>query len=468
MATSDTLELPLLQKLQSTQQLELLDVIDTLRARGLSEIVALPQLIVCGDQSSGKSSVLEGISGIPFPRKQDLCTRFATEVILRRASAPKITASILPGKKRTKEECEELSQFTQQLNSNDDLKEIFDAAITAMGLSAGGKAFSDDVLRIEIYGPSQPPLTLVDLPGLIHSAVKEQTTQDVSLVHNLVSQYLQSPRSIILAVVSAKNDSGNQIILNKARNVDPDGRRTLGIITKPDTLTAGSKDEQEFIALAKNETVKFHLKWHVVRNLDLEKEKDNLATRDEKEAQFFSDSNFSSLDHREIGIGPLRSRLSKVLFDQIRTELPRLVEDISAKISTTKEAQTKLGPSRASVEEQRSFLLTVSESFHRICGDAVRGHYEDGFFQVDTNPERRLWANVMNKHLEFADEIRKYGKTWTIVDEGWLGVGFGKYRTRQEAIQEACKLLKNSRGREVRQNHLSICMNSNQKPELIM
>jgi len=73
-----------LEGLQSGQHLQLLDMVDKLCAQGLSSLFPLPQLIVCGDQSSGKSSVLAAISGIPFPKKDNLCTRFATEVILRR------------------------------------------------------------------------------------------------------------------------------------------------------------------------------------------------------------------------------------------------------------------------------------------------------------------------------------------------------------------------------------------------
>ncbi len=84
-----------LEDLQTQGQIELLDVIDALRAEGLSEYTALPQLIVCGDQSSGKSSVLEAISGVPFPRKDTLCTRFATEVILRRATDESIAVSLV-------------------------------------------------------------------------------------------------------------------------------------------------------------------------------------------------------------------------------------------------------------------------------------------------------------------------------------------------------------------------------------
>jgi hypothetical protein len=69
-----------LQALQSTDQRKVMDIVDKLRRAGLSGIVELPQLVVCGDQSSGKSSVLEAITEIPFPRKENLCTRFATEV----------------------------------------------------------------------------------------------------------------------------------------------------------------------------------------------------------------------------------------------------------------------------------------------------------------------------------------------------------------------------------------------------
>jgi hypothetical protein len=70
--------------LQSKDHEELLNIIDKLRSQGISRYIDLPQLIVCGDQSSGKSSVLEAVSGLRFPTKDNLCTRFATELILRR------------------------------------------------------------------------------------------------------------------------------------------------------------------------------------------------------------------------------------------------------------------------------------------------------------------------------------------------------------------------------------------------
>jgi Dynamin family len=72
-------------------------------------------------------------------------------------------------------------------------------------------------------------------------------------------------RSIILAVVSAKDDYANQIVTKLARDVDLKGLRTLGIITKPDTLHVGSESEKSFFSLANNENVVFRLGWHVLK-----------------------------------------------------------------------------------------------------------------------------------------------------------------------------------------------------------
>jgi hypothetical protein len=93
-----------LEALQSDDQRRVMDIVDRLRRTGLNGIVSLPQLVVCGDQSSGKSSVLEAITEIPFPRKENLCTRFATEIVLRRDPASTIRITITPDKNRPKEE----------------------------------------------------------------------------------------------------------------------------------------------------------------------------------------------------------------------------------------------------------------------------------------------------------------------------------------------------------------------------
>jgi GTPase SAR1 family protein len=452
--TTTNLELPPAQALQSSEQMTLLDAVDNLRAQGLGEFTALPQLIVCGDQSSGKSSVLEALSGVPFPRKDGVCTRFATEVILRRDGITSMKISIMPSEDLPKQEQERLQQFQHDIASKEDFADLFEKAKEAMGLADQRKTFSKSILRVEFRGPQQPQLTLVDLPGLIHARTGTQTKDDIQLVNDLVGKYLNSPRSIILAVVSARNDVNNQVITEKVRDVDPQGKRALGIITKPDTV--GPNETEKWIRLARNEDVKFELGWHVVKNLDLGTEHASQETRDEQETGFFQSSNFSVLPSQNKGIATLRTRLSKVLFHQIQSTLPKLLEDIESRIRATKAARDKLGPSRSTTLQQRNYLIKLSQSYYAICLGAIGGSYEHEFFKGDLDKSKRLCANIMNSHFEFAKTLDEVGASWEITDDEGDDeddpdeeIVDGAHRTRKQAIKEACKILKDTRGPEV-------------------
>jgi hypothetical protein len=192
MATPTSLDFPGLQAFRTAEKMELLNVVDSLRAHGLGELTELPQLIVCGDQSSGKSSVLEAISGIPFPKQDILYTRFATEVILRRGQKENISVSIVPADDQTPTDKARLRQFKHDLMMRDDFPGLFEEAKGAMGLS-GQKSLSKNVLRVEFCGPTQPQLTLVDLPGLIHSETESQNSNGIGgrschSVHNKQSK----------------------------------------------------------------------------------------------------------------------------------------------------------------------------------------------------------------------------------------------------------------------------------------
>lgn len=138
--------------LQSKDHGQLLDVINLLRSQGISRYVRLPQLNIYGDQSSGKSSVLEAVSGVRFPTKEHLCTRFATELVLRRDSTTNATVAIIPGAERSDEEKEKLLGFKAPTILIDDFPSLIDDAKKAMGLESSARAFSDNVLRVEISG----------------------------------------------------------------------------------------------------------------------------------------------------------------------------------------------------------------------------------------------------------------------------------------------------------------------------
>ncbi|KAE8334823.1 hypothetical protein BDV24DRAFT_169817 [Aspergillus arachidicola] len=465
MMNGNTFETPGLKSMLAADGLSLVNVIDQLRSQGASHYVSLPQLIVCGDQSSGKSSVLEAISGIPFPTKDNLCTRFATELILRRTSEVHIGVSIVPSHDRTKEQCEQLGKFKELLQAFDDLPKLIDKAKEAMGITTATSAFSNDVLRVEISGPGRPHLTIVDLPGLIHSENKLQTASDVELVQGMIRSYMAHKRTVILAVVSAKNDYANQIVLKLAKEADPKGLRTLGIITKPDTLPEGSDSEDAFISLAKNEDVEFRLGWHVLKNRNYEMRHCSLVERDEAEEQFFNTGAWRRLPRRLVGIAALRPRLSKVLLNQISAELPELVGEIEQSIAECRKELERLGDRRGTCEEQRHFLLNVSQAFQSLVKAAISGAYEDSFFgdpRTEDGFVKRFRAVTQKLNLAFAEHMRLYGSHRKIVlanaDDSCVDHNGGtqdnnsdrrEQVTRADLICEIKELLERTRGREL-------------------
>jgi GTP-binding protein EngB required for normal cell division len=443
-----------LTALCSKDQLELLDSIDSLRSQGISHYVSLPQIIVCGDQSSGKSSVLEAISGVSFPIKSNLCTRFPTELVLRKTSHIGVSVSIVPDQSRSEPEQLSLSSFHETLDGFNGLPTLIENAKIAMGISTHGRAFSKDLLRVEVSGPDRPHLTIVDLPGLVHSETKQQSASDVELVQDVVQAYMKEPRSIILAVVSAKNDFANQIVLKLARAADKKGNRTLGVITKPDTLIPDSESEAMYVALARNQDVEFRLGWHVLKNMDSEKGEWSVVDRDTKEEEFFSQGSWNELSRSLLGIDRLRGRLSKVLVGQIAAELPSLVNEIETKSEVCRRKLEKLGEPRVTSDEQRLYLLHISQLFQSLVKAAVDGTYNDLFFEdakSESGYQKRIRAVVQNLNLDFAACIARRGHHREIVDPVQSpNVPRGvTASTRKEFIDHIEDLMKRTRGREL-------------------
>ncbi|KAJ5556739.1 dynamin family protein [Penicillium frequentans] len=450
----ETFQTDALRDMCTEEQLDLLNSIDSLRSQGISHYISLPQIIVCGDQSSGKSSVLEAISGVAFPVKSNLCTRFPTELVLRKHAHIGVRVSIVPHHTRSDVEQRSLGDFCEELNSFEGLPVLIERAKEAMGITTHGKAFSNDLLRVEVSGPDRPHLTIVDLPGLIHSETRKQSAMDVQLVQDVVQSYMKQPRSIILAVVSAKNDFANQIVLKLARDADPSGKRTLGIITKPDTLIAGSESETMFVSLAKNQDVEFRLGWHVLKNMDMDQGQSTLAQRDLEEEDFFSHGIWKDLPSSLVGIGSLRTRLSKVLLSQIATELPSLIIEIEDKIGHCKSRLRRLGQPRITIDQQKSYLLQISQSLQELVKSAVDGTYNDPFFgdaQSTKGYHKRIRAIVQNHNEEFAQRVHRRGHYRRICEpnDGQIPAKHQIGVTREQYIKHISHLLRRTRGREL-------------------
>lgn len=267
--------------------------------------------------------------------------------------------------------------------------------------------------------------TLIDLPGLIHSSNKSQSDEDVELIKSLVKDYISKQRTIMLAVVSAKNDYANQIILKMCREFDTKGARTVGIITKPDFLRPNSDNEATWLDLARNKDIFFELGWHLLKNRADDRHSMPFALRNIEERIFFQNGNYRALPQSSMGVEALRHRLSQLLFDHLRSGLPILKDELELMLATTTRQLEALGKSRKSLSEQRIFLAELATSASTIIRMAYEGNYEHPFFgsiDVDAATDEgtnacRLRAVVQYKNIHFERRLRTQGQTFNIAKQ---------------------------------------------------
>ena len=261
-------------------------------------------------------------------------------------------------------------------------------------------------------------LAVVDLPGLIHSANKQQTEADVSLINDLVNEYISKQRTIILAVITAKNDPANQIILKLAREADKDNERTLGILTKPDTLEEGTKNQETFVSLVNNEDIILGLGWHTLRNRAHGEEEYSPTERNEAEATFLAKGAWRSLRGDRKGITTLRTKLSELLFHQIKRHLPAVRSELNKKLENVQVDIAKLGMGRSTLVQQKQYWFNLVKDYRDCMKQAVQGHYGSDFFVgsgvgESTAKSRRLRALLMNQYINFGNQIRLRGRKYT-------------------------------------------------------
>ncbi|KZF23237.1 hypothetical protein L228DRAFT_245976 [Xylona heveae TC161] len=410
--------------MDNPDRVRILGIVDKLRELGISEGLSLPQLVVVGDQSSGKSSVLEGLTGLSFPVASDLCTRFATQIVLRRTPAAEesVKVSIIPGPTTLDDEeaKDHLLEFEKTFEKIDFDREIFskilDDAAECMGLPRSTddsienleKRFSDDILKIELCGPEHHHLSVVDVPGLFHNPTKYQTAEDKVIIRDLILQYITDRRTIILAVMDARNNLANQEVFNMARAADPEGQRTAGIITKCDALQPG--DEDSVMKIAQNEVDRLTHGWFAVKNRSTQDIKDGVTIeeRHKSEKKFFTTAPWNQLRKDRVGIEPLKTFLGQLLYTHVRREFPSLVRDIESVCSSTQKELEALGPPRGTLGEQRLYLTRKSIAYEKSVEAALRGNYATNLPAKDPS-KLRMHIRMLNNG--FSDRLKAEGHT---------------------------------------------------------
>ncbi|UKZ84336.1 uncharacterized protein TrAFT101_000248 [Trichoderma asperellum] len=390
--------------------------------------VNTPQIIVVGDQGCGKSSVLEAISRVHLPIGDGVCTRFPIELVLRRAPRERTYLEILFDTKsldvggrsfsRTRE------PFSQTGFPRSELPAIINRAKEHMGLEDGKTTgFSRDVLLVEIEGPDVPSVTLVDLPGVFHPGFSSQLRDWKPVVDDLVDSYMRRPDSIILTVVSADVPLSAHAVLNRAARFDPDGERTIGVITKPD-LCPSANIEDQYLRLARGLETNHHLPlgWHVLRNRGPKQPEVDFDERDSDEDLFLTTGTgkWWRLPSSRIGVDSLRKNVAETLLRHIKSKLPDLIEEVEYELQTRQARLKAIGASRTNTNEMREYLLRVSATFHRLAEHAVEGRYNDPFFASATVQEtskikfRKLRALLRNLNRAFDLTMKRKGARYKI------------------------------------------------------
>ena len=409
------------------EQKDLFNMIDNLKQIGLSNHVQLPQIIVVGGQSSGKSSVLEALSHVRFPVAGGLSTHFPIELILRNSHTSEIKVEI---ERKTENQPGRKIEPLAPPKTKDDIPAAIEKAKQLMGVKNGVKSYSTDVLRVSVCDPDVPNLTLVDLPGLYSNNNNEQSVEGIEIVLELARSYMRQKSSIILAIVSTTTDLIHHTVLKEARanDVDPSFRRTFGILTHPDRLEPGSTLEEKYVELVKGKSIdpQHRFNWHVLRNRSEADASCTAEERDRQEAAFFQTGVWRNVPSNRKGIESLGKRLSRMLFDHITQELPRLINRIEDALSIRLEELRQIGEQRSSPKEIRSYLIAISTEFEKIATNAVHGNYLDSSFfggllledetetRIEALYQRRLRARIRDVNRAFTIVMSEKGAKQSI------------------------------------------------------
>ncbi|CAK6950874.1 dynamin-1-like protein isoform X2 [Scomber scombrus] len=347
--------IPVINKLQ--------DVFNTVGA----DIIQLPQIVVVGTQSSGKSSVLESLVG------RDILPR-GTGIVTRRPLILQLVHIDPEDRRKTNEENgidgEEWGKFLHTKNKIytefEEIRQEIEAETERM--SGTNKGISDEPIHLKIFSPHVVNLTLVDLPGITKLPVGDQPNDIEIQIKDLIVKYISNPNSIILAVTAANTDMATSEALKVAREVDPDGRRTLAVVTKLDLMDAGT-DAMD-ILMGRVIPVKLGIIGIVNRSqLDINQKKSVAdSIRDE---YAFLQKKYPSLANRN-GTKYLARTLNRLLMHHIRDCLPELKTRINVLAA---QYQSLLNSYGEPVDDKSSTLLQLITKFaaeycHTIEGTA--------------------------------------------------------------------------------------------------
>ncbi|KAE9597404.1 hypothetical protein Lal_00029878 [Lupinus albus] len=320
---------------------------------------ALPSVAVVGGQSSGKSSVLESIVGRDFlPRGSGIVTRRPLVLQLY----------------KTEEGIQEHAEFLhlpKKRFTDFSLvrKEIEDETDKVTGKS---NRISPVPIHLSIYSPHVVNLTLIDLPGLTKVAVDGQPESIVQEIEGMIFSYIEKPNCIILAITPANQDVATSDAIKVAREVDPAGERTFGVLTKLDLMDKGTNA----LDVLEGRSYRLRNPWVGIVNrsqADINRKVDMISARQREREFFASISDYAHIASR-MGSEYLAKLLSKHLESVIRAQIPGIASLINRTIDDLEAELAHLGrPVAIDAGAQLYTILELCRDFDQVFKEHLDG-----------------------------------------------------------------------------------------------
>uniref|UniRef100_A0A6A7G6G3 Uncharacterized protein n=1 Tax=Hirondellea gigas TaxID=1518452 RepID=A0A6A7G6G3_9CRUS len=402
----------------SDEAKDAIGLIDEIRALGAELYVELPTIVFIGKQSSGKSSLVEALTKITLPRQDGTCTRCVTDVRTKTAKAFSCSVTLRWHRKNEirVEPFEELSEIALVEDSVRRAQIIllnprhhFDQSKKDSDLMENDREhelkFTRDAVCVEIRGPDIGNVSLVDLPGLIQYTEREQDRRYIKLVESLVVDYIQKPHSIIVSIISCKDDIENQVVKALASRYDKEGLRTVGVLTKPDVIESGCYEKWLNILTGKRHGLR--LGWFIVKNpskLELAAKPSFEESRREEQRYFSQTYPWNEVDpalQQRIGCPSLLRALGKLLQHTIVEQLPKIRNIVSQKLDRSS-SKLQAMPVALKVDMVKMTLHDLIDKF----AENLRRVVDSEVSAVEEKP-RMFWHSVVSEMNQFRDALSK-------------------------------------------------------------
>ena len=375
-----------------TQVQPKLDAIEQIRGDLNAENIEVPGIVVAGAQSSGKSSLLESLSDITLPSGENITTR--VPLILRlerqkdcvRHAIIGESADLLPG---SSEKISDLSKVPRKIME-----------YTAK-LAGNSGCVEDKPIHMKVVSPDGPTMTLIDLPGITHMSRKNVQEDIHEATVNLVKKYIKNEQMIILCVCPALDDFANSEAIKLAKEVDPEGKRTLGVITKVDLCKSDTKIEDKL--RGEDNNVHLSLGFIAVRNRTPEEVRKGISVsklRTNEQTFFNTSSHFYGIPKRYWGMDTLIDKISELQMASIDEFIPKMINMLKEKIGVLKITHDHLAPEFNNDVQKMQHLVRIIVS---VVSEfkALAKSYDD----CDENGILHISPRTFELYADFSKEL---------------------------------------------------------------